>query len=90
MFNNLVSQLQAILPGFGKDLAFDSKAISSWARITGNLTDDNRGDDEAGYGTKTYRGTNKDGTNWEKVKLGLDTSSTSSLMPITNFPLPNE
>ena len=68
MFNNLVSQLQAILPGFGKDLAFDSKAISSWARTTGNLTDDNRGDHEADYGTKTYRGTNKDGTNWEKVK----------------------
>ncbi len=68
IFNKLVSQLQAILPDFGKDLAFDSKAILSWARTKGKLTDDNRGDHEADYGTKTYRGVNKDGTSWEKVK----------------------
>jgi hypothetical protein len=68
MFNNLVKKLQIILPDFGKDLAFDSKSISSRAKATGKLANDHRGDHEADWGTKTYRGTNKDGTNWEKVK----------------------
>lgn len=68
MFNKLVTQLQNILPNFGKYLAFDSKAIPSHAKAAGKLTDDNRGEHEADWGKKTYRGINKDGTNWEKVK----------------------
>lgn len=68
MFNYLVKQLKEILPDFGKDLAFDSKAIASLSRTKGNHENDLRGEHDADWGKKTYKGVNDDGTTWEKVK----------------------
>lgn len=68
MFNSLVQQLHDILPGFGKDLVFDSKAISSFGKGAGKIGGDQRGEHDADWGVKTYKGVREDGTGWEKVK----------------------
>lgn len=68
IFDMLVKQLKAILPDFGKDLAFDSKAIESFGRRSGKVEEDKRGEHDADWGCKTYKGTKEDGTGWEKVK----------------------
>src|ERR1700722_13733868 len=68
IFDSLVKQLQSLLPDFGKDLAFDSKAIESHGRKSGKIEDDKRGEHDADWGTKTYKGVKEDGTSWEKVK----------------------
>ena len=68
IFNDLVRELQSILPDFGKDLAFDSKAIASLSQRHGNLENDKRGEHDADWGKKTYCGVREDGTAWEKVK----------------------
>ena len=69
MMNNLVKELTELLPGFGKRLAIDSKAINSHARKPSRETEeDGRREIDANYGKKTYKGKRKDGTLWEKVK----------------------
>jgi Transposase DDE domain/Transposase domain (DUF772) len=68
IFDDLVKQLQKILPNFGEDLAFDSKAIASLGQRPGNYENDKRGEHDADWGKKTYRGIREDGTAWEKVK----------------------
>ncbi len=68
IFNELIKQLQLLLPNFGKDLAFDSKAIASFGQRSGKIEDDKRGEHDADWGKKTYKGTREDGTAWEKVK----------------------
>lgn len=68
MFDQLVQQLQEILPDISKHLAVDSKAIDSFA--TGKNTNknpDGRRDQDADYGKKSYRGVHKDGKPWEKI-----------------------
>lgn len=68
MFDNLVDELAALLPDFGKNLAIDSKAISSLAKNKNdNTKEDGRRDTDADYGRKEYRGIRKDGTVWEKI-----------------------
>lgn len=68
MFEELVKQLTEVLPDFGKRLAIDSKAISSFAKHPNqNGACDGRGDRDANYGKKEYRGVHKDGTPWEKI-----------------------
>jgi len=68
IFEKLVEQLRELLPDFGKRLAIDSKAISSFAKgKNGNQTPDGRRDTDADYGKKEYRGRNKDGSLWEKI-----------------------
>ena len=68
MFNNLVEECKNILPGFGKNLALDGKAIPSFAVKSGSSPDDNRGDHDANWGKHVYSGIGNDGKLWEKVK----------------------
>jgi len=67
MFDTLVTTISQLLPGFGEHLAFDGKPIPTYStgkmsRKTGRVSDP-----DAEWGTKTYRGTNKNGS-WEKIK----------------------
>lgn len=69
LFYDLVDQLKAVLPGFGKTLAIDSKAIGSRSRkVSSQTVPDGRGEADADTGVKTYKGKRKDGTLWESVK----------------------
>ena len=70
MFDSLVEQLREVLPGFGRILAMDGKAIETAARQRKGLREmpgDGRRDVDANVGKKTYRGKREDGTVWEKV-----------------------
>lgn len=69
LFYDLVDKLRAVLPGFGKILAIDSKAIGSRSRKASSQTvPDGRGESDADLGVKTYKGKRKDGSLWESVK----------------------
>jgi hypothetical protein len=69
MFETSVSEIVKLLPGFGKSLAIDGKAINSYAnRPNKNEKVDGRRDLDADTGIKKYKGINDDGTKWEKVK----------------------
>jgi len=68
IFERLVEELSVLLPGFGKDLAIDSKAISSLSkRDNKSSKEDGRRDKDADWGRKEYRGIRQDGTAWEKI-----------------------
>jgi len=71
IFDRLVDELAQVLPDLGRKLAVDSKGIRSHGRpvrdVEKQKEDDRRRDTDADWGTKTYRGTHKDGTAWEKV-----------------------
>jgi hypothetical protein len=68
MFDALVDELKELLPDFGKCLAVDSKAISSYANGKNKKTRaDGRRDLDADWGRKQYSGVHKDGTLWKKV-----------------------
>lgn len=68
MFENLVDGLYKVIVDFGKDLAIDSKAISSLAKHRNKKQSaDGRRDTDANYGHKEYRGTRENGTAWEKI-----------------------
>lgn len=70
IFEELVEQMGELLPGFGKHLAIDSKAIPSCTRRQSkNQTPDGRRDTD--YGKKEYRGEHQDGSLWEKVIKGF-------------------
>lgn len=69
MFEQLVSQITELLPDFGKNIAFDSKAIESLSPCPSSEKDgDRRREEDADYGKKTYKGIKEDNTTWEKVK----------------------
>jgi hypothetical protein len=72
IFHQLVEELKMLIPDLGKKLAVDSKAIRSHGRPVNEeenkVSHDRRRDQDADWGTKTYKGTRKDGTMWEKVK----------------------
>jgi hypothetical protein len=71
MFDNLVKMLCEELPDFGEVLAIDGKAIQSYARRRRDEDEkpyDGRRDIDADIGVKTYKGKNKNGSVWEKVK----------------------
>ena len=68
MFAELVRTISELLPDFGKELAFDGKAIPSYSTGRSNQKTGNTSDPDAEWGTKTYRGTTKDGSPWEKLK----------------------
>lgn len=68
IFDQLVQQLKDVLTDFGKHLAMDSKAISSFAQGKNSKENpDGRRDHDADYGRKSYRGVHKDGKAWEKI-----------------------
>lgn len=61
MFDQLVCQLQEVLPDFGKNLAIDSKAIPSFAQNKNqNEAPDGRRDLDTDHSQKVYRGRKKD------------------------------
>ncbi len=69
IFYDLVERLGDLLPGFGKTLAIDSKAINSRSRRQStHPRTDARGEADADTGVKTYKGKRKDGSLWESVK----------------------
>jgi len=69
IFYDLVEKLGELLPGFGKTLAIDSKAIRSRSRKESKRRHvDSRGESDADKGVKTYKGKRKDGSVWETVK----------------------
>jgi hypothetical protein len=68
IFDKLVKQLSEMLADFGKHLAMDSKAISSFAKHKNkNGEPDGRRDTDADYGKKKYSGVHEDGKPWEKI-----------------------
>jgi hypothetical protein len=68
IFESLVKQCYDFLPGFGKHLALDGKAINSRARRKNMVKKaDGRRDLDANQGVKTYKGEREDGSCWEKV-----------------------
>ena len=68
IFDDLVEKLRVILPDFGKELAFDSKAILSLSKRPGKKSNDQRGEHDADWGKKKYSGIREDGSKWEKIK----------------------
>lgn len=68
MFDKVVEEIRQVLPGFGKNTAIDSKAIKSECNGKSKRKDkDSRGDKDADWGKKVYKGKRDDGTLWEKI-----------------------
>ena len=68
ILNQLVDELETLLPDFGKDLAIDGKALSSVATgYNKNKKTDGRRDLDANWGIKEYKGTRENGTLWTKT-----------------------
>ena len=71
MFHQLIEELKKKLPDLGVKTAVDSKAIPSFGKPVRDeeklQEEDRRRDIDADWGIKTYKGTRKDGTAWEKV-----------------------
>ena len=71
IFKELVERLKEELVDFGEYLAIDGKGIESHARGKCRRSGeevDGRGDGDADWGKKVYRGVREDGSAWEKVK----------------------
>jgi len=69
MFDCLVKELILHFPDFGKNLAGDGKAIHSFGKPSKKIMEgDRRRENDADWGTKKYRGVNKEGKLWEKIK----------------------
>lgn len=71
IFNNLVKSLSKQLPNFGKNLAFDGKALASFSKGTNKeqiARYDLRRENEATWGIKKYKGVDKQGKAWKKIK----------------------
>ena len=68
MFDFLVEELAIIFPNFGKNLAGDGKAIHSFGKPSTKSDGDKRREEDADWGKKTYKGIDKDGNSWEKIK----------------------
>lgn len=66
MFAALVERLRRELPGFGRHLAIDSKAIPSHSQ--GRKNPEESSDADAAWGVKSYRGLRENGSAWEKIK----------------------
>jgi hypothetical protein len=79
IFHALLGELAGELPGLGRKLAVDSKALPSFGAPPRGGSDDSAGtaaqrkkpdrrrEEDADWGTKTYKGKRRDGTAWEKV-----------------------
>ncbi|MEA3378979.1 MAG: transposase [Nanoarchaeota archaeon] len=66
IFHKLIDALKKEIPDLGRILATDGKAIHSYA--VGKKDPAKSSDPEADWGKKSYKGINKDGTKWEKIK----------------------
>ena len=57
IFDQMVNELMALLPDFGKHLAIDGKKLPTHARPNKEKkADDGRRDTDADFGKKVYRG----------------------------------
>ncbi len=88
IFQSLVSICYQELDGFGETLAIDGKAISSYARRSGNRPNDRRGDHEAKWGKHVTRSETSAGTIAESVKTWF--GFTLHLIVDTRYELPVE
>jgi hypothetical protein len=68
IFQNLLNEIQILLPDFGENLTVDGKALSSFGNKEGTLKGDNWGDHEADWGKHVSRWASPDGRFVEKVK----------------------
>ena len=68
IFNELVKQVKELVPEFGTNIAFDGKANQSYGKKSKKSSLDGRREKDADWGVKTYKGVNKDGTLWKRVK----------------------
>ena len=73
IFQSLVKSLSRILLDFGKNLAFDGKALESLSNrnIKTEMdlnSSDNRRENDANWGIKKYKGIDKKGNGWSKIK----------------------
>jgi len=68
MFDDLVKELMKIFPDFGRNLAGDGKAIQSLGKPSKKNDGDKRREKDADWGVKSYKGVDKEGKAWEKVK----------------------
>jgi hypothetical protein len=69
IFFALVAKLCELLPDFGEDVAIDSKWVESLAkRVSKCKKSGRRGEHDAEYGKKEYKGRRPDGTEWVTVK----------------------
>jgi hypothetical protein len=68
IFDDLVNELEELLPGFGKNLAIDGKGLSSLSKGENkNKEEDGRRELDANWGKKEYKGIREDGTAWSKI-----------------------
>lgn len=68
MFDELIERLREHLPDLGEHLAVDGKAVASYGKKAKKAEKgDRRGEHDADWGVKTYRGKREDGSSWEKV-----------------------
>jgi hypothetical protein len=76
ILNDLVGKLSTLIPNFGKNSAFDGKAIASLSPVKKkteeeNIFPDKRREKDAEWGIKKYKGVDKEGNAWEKIKKWL-------------------
>jgi hypothetical protein len=73
MFDNLVKALCEELSDFGEALSIDGKAIESYTRPRRTETEKpygGRRDIDGDFGVKKHKGKSKDGSVWEKSRVG--------------------
>ena len=68
IFKSLVKQCYEELPGFGKHIGIDGKAIQSYAKKQGSSSNDNRGDCDATWGKHIYTWKDENSKIHEKKK----------------------
>jgi len=73
IFDDLVLKISKLLPKFGKNLAFDGKALNSLCKgpklnKTSSNKSDNRTEKDADWGIKKYKGVDEKGIAWKKIK----------------------
>jgi len=68
MFDDMVKTLSTLLPDLGKHLAFDGKELPSYSTGQNSSNNGQTSDPDADWGKKTYRGADKNGKPWDKIK----------------------
>lgn len=86
IFEDVVEQCFEILPGFGEQLGGDGKALASFARATGTIPGDRRGEHDADWGKHEHRGERSDGTIQTKIKKWF--GFTAHVIADTHYELP--
>lgn len=88
IFKELLGMCYQELEGFGESLAIDGKALPSFARRTGTVEGDRRGEHDANWGKHVVRTEGADGKVYEKKKTWF--GFTLHLLVDTRYELPVE